>query len=148
MEYAGEKPAKFLNEGGLPTSDLLPENLWPEGFDKDKINTISFKNAMKLKKLQDESKKEEDERIPGVSISKPDKPIKPIKLVTVPAGTDNATTILHVSRFTLRPPMCPPKDYWLENMQKKRKDSPANPSVAFLGAAQQVEYSQNFVKFN
>ena len=135
MEYVGGEPATFLNEGGAQTSDLLDEELWPLGYDKEKLNKISLGLAMKMRKLQDKNKKDEEERAPGVSISKPD---KPIKMVNVLAGKDDATTILHASRFTLRPIASPPKSYWVANMQKKRKDAPANPSVAFLGATQQV----------
>ena len=127
------KAAKVLNGGSL-TSDLLPENLWPETYDKETLNKITFKMAMKLRKLQD-SNKEEDERAPGVSISKPD---KPMRTVHVSAGPDNATDILHPDRFRMRPVIAPPKGWWVANMEKKRKDAPSNPNVAYLGAAQQV----------
>ena len=93
---------------------------------------------MKLRKLQDKSKKDEEERAPGVSISKPD---KAIKIVNIPAGTDNTSTILHELRFTLRPIVDPPKTggWWVAKMQKKRKDVPSNPNVTYLGADQQVK---------
>jgi hypothetical protein len=135
VEFAGEiKAARALNGGAL-TSDLLNENLWPDGYDHIKINKISLDSAMKLKKLQDKTRKDEEDRAPGVAISKPD---KPIRTVNVTAGTDNATDVLHDVRFALRPITTPPKEWWVKRMQKKRKDSPSNPSVSHLGASQQV----------
>ena len=135
VEFAGEVKAAMSLNGGSLTSDLLEEHLWPDGYDRIKINKISLDQAMKLKKLQVKTKKSEDDRTPGVAISKPD---KPIKMVNVAAGTDNATDVLHDVRFSLRPITVPPKKWWIEKMEKKRKDSPCNPSVSFLGASQQV----------
>lgn len=99
----------------MDTSELLAQHLWPDGYDCEKINKISLDSAMKLKKLQNNTKKEDEEKAPGVSISRP---VKPIKTVNIAAGTDNATTILHEARFKLRPIMSPPKKWW-EKMENK-----------------------------
>ena len=152
VEFAGEKRApRDLNDGAGLTSDLLAENLWPEGYDlvsvTKNINKISVETAMKMKKLQDKTKKDDEDRTPGVAISKPD---KPIRTVNVTAGVDNATDLLHDVRFLLRPIIKPPKDWWVAKMQKKRKDSPSNPSVSHLGASQQVNILRhlNVYKYN
>ena len=90
---------------------------------------------MSLRKLQNKAKKDDEERLPGVAQSRPD---KAIKTVNVLEGRDNARDQLHPSRFSLRPCMDPPSVWFPKNMPVKRPDRPRNPNVTHLGAAQQV----------
>ena len=80
-----------------------------------------------IKKLEKQQEKEDNKHRPGVTMSKPD---KPIRTVNVEAGTDNCRDVLHQFRFDARPIADPPKDWYSQRMQIVRTDKLRNPNVS------------------
>ena len=85
--------------------------------------------------MQDSLEEREEKGLSGITMTKPDKPLKVVK---VEAGEDDGKEVLHESRFSCRPVAAPPGKWFAKRVQKVRKDRPRNPNVTHLGATQQV----------
>ena len=79
----------------LPTSQKLKRERWPEGYDTDDVNDLTFREALAMKEVEDKEVRKDRDSLPGVRVARKE---TKLKTVSIPAGTDDANENLHMAR--------------------------------------------------
>ena len=80
----------------VPTSQKIKRDQWPEGYDTEGMDDLSFLEAHAIMDREDKVRKRDRDSLPGVRVARKE---TKLKLVKVPEGLDDGSENLHVARY-------------------------------------------------
>ena len=93
---SSEEESRRRRKKRVPTSRKIPRDQWPEGYDTEGMDDLSFREAQAIKDREDKLVKRNRDSLPGVRVARRE---SKLKMVEVPAGIDDGVDNLHEARY-------------------------------------------------